>query len=101
MFRHYVRESKPGSVMKSPGLQGLIKAFRLPLAPLLFTEASSQVTLATGNVTALPLVYSRTLVSQESKVETQRATAKQNHAKKIIGKGSTEDESPSPSNAMS
>ena len=70
------------------------------LSPLLSTQASFQVTLATGDVTALPLVHSRTPVSQESEVEKQRATAKHNHGKTAIGKGSTVDESPSPSNAM-
>lgn len=70
------------------------------LAPLLSTQASFQVTLATGDVTALPLVHSRTPVSQESELETQSAMAKHNHGKTAIGKGSTVDESPSPSNAM-
>ena len=75
-------------------------AWLSPLSPLLSTQASFQVTLATGDATAHPLVHSRTPVSLESEVETQRATAKHNHGKKAIGKGSTVDESPSPSNAM-
>lgn len=70
------------------------------LTPLLSTQASFQATLATGDATALPLVHSRTPVSQESELETQSAMAKHNHGKKAIGKGSTVDESPSPSNAM-
>ena len=100
-----VRESKPssktGSVIKNVcDFRGSTVAWLSPLSPLLSTQASFQVTLAMGDVTALPVVHSRTPVSQESELETQSAMAKHNHGKKAIGKGSTVDESPSPSSAM-
>lgn len=100
-----VRESEPssktGSVIKNVcDFRGSTVALLSPLSPLLSTQASFQATLATGDVTALPVAHSRTPVSQESEVETQRATAEHKHGKTVIGKGSTVDESPSPSNAM-